>query len=69
MADPNWRTNPHIQEAKRVTTAYGATATILIVIDEQAETIRLATYGTTGTRCREAERLGAVAYNAVVEAW
>lgn len=68
MGDTNWRTQPDIQEAKRVAKALGATAVIMIILDDRAETVRLATYGTNGPRCTEAGALGDAAYDAVMAA-
>lgn len=70
MADRGWRTDPSIQEAKRVATATHSTAAILLLIretDDQFE-IELATYGTTGPRCTVAGKLGDKAYDAVMKA-
>lgn len=69
MADKGWKTNPSIQEAKRVAQARGSTAVIMILVNENEGTIELATYGTTGPRCTAIGKLGDIAYSAVMEAW
>lgn len=68
MSDPDWRTNPEIQQARRVAKELGATAVIMLVLDENAGTVRLATYGTTGPRCTRAGNLGEAAFDAVMTA-
>ena len=67
MADRNWRKSPSIQEARRVAQSLGKTAVIMVMVDEVEGTLELATYGTTGARCRAAETLGEAAYAAVME--
>lgn len=66
MSDRGWRKVPAIQEAKRVTQALGATAAIILYINEEAGSIGLATYGTTGPRCTTAGKWGDVAYDALL---
>ena len=61
----DWRQVKEIQEAKRVTHALKATAAIIIYIDEDAETIGYASYGTNGPRCTSAGKWAEVAYEAV----
>jgi hypothetical protein len=68
MADRGWRTDPHIQEAKRVCVATRSTAAIVLLLDDNEGTIRLATYGTNGPRCTEAGKLGDAAYAAIMSA-
>jgi ABC-type enterochelin transport system substrate-binding protein len=65
MADRNWRTDPHIQEAKRVAQSTGSRAVIVLLLTE--ETLRVATYGQNGRLCTFVGKLGDVAFDAVMQ--
>lgn len=69
VADRNWRKNQSIQQARTVAAALDKTAVILVMIDDRAGTLELATYGINGPRCLEAEVLGEKAYDAVMKGY
>lgn len=64
MADAGWKTNPEIQEAKRVAKALGAVAVIIIAMHEEDAIV--ATYGVTGGLCKLAGELGDKALDTVM---
>lgn len=64
MADRNWRQVPEIQVAKRACQDLGATAAIVVYVNETMGTIGAASYGTTG--CTAAGKWCDAAYEAVV---
>jgi len=68
MADRNWRTNKAILQARVVAEELNQTAVVMLLINETAGTVELATYGTTGPRCVAAGKIGDFVFDSVMAA-
>ena len=64
-----WNPSPKIAAARDIGTTFGKKQVIVLMIDQAAGTLEVASYGATRELCKEAEKLGDVAFDAVMMHW
>lgn len=60
-----WNPSPQVAAARDIGRRFKRPQVIIIMLDQEIGEIELATYGETRELCREAGKLGDVAYDAV----
>ena len=63
-----WNPSPKVADCRQIARKWGGkTMVVILAVDRTANTLEMATFGTTVNNCVEAKRLGDHAYQAVMD--